>query len=166
MENRSAIMKISLGKISLVLWLITIAAIGFFMVRGTTADKAADARTPIFLSLQEKELVLEEMRTMLQSTQRIIEGTANNDMKQVAAAGRAAGMGSAIDLDPVFLAKLPLDFKTLGFSMHADMDAIGKAAEGGADAQEINKMLSNTLLKCVGCHSTWQISTKADAGSR
>ena len=90
MENRSAIMKISLGKISLVLWLITIAAIGFFMVRGTTADKAADARTPIFLSLQEKELVLEEMRTMLQSTQRIIEGTANNDMKQVAAAGRAA----------------------------------------------------------------------------
>lgn len=156
----------NLGKISIGLWLVTIAAIGFFVVRGTTVDTPPGTRTTISLNQAERELVLEEMRNMLQSTQKIVEGTANNDMQQVALAAKAAGMGSAIDLDPKFLSKLPATFKTLGFSMHSDMDAIAKAAERGANVQEINKMLSSTLLKCVGCHSSWQISPKTDTEDR
>ena len=155
-----------LGQLSLVLWVLTVAVFGWFLIKGNTIHTDSSQRQVILLSEQEKSLVLAEMRTMLESTQKIVQGLAVNDRAMIQSAAKTAGMGSAIDLDPVFLAKLPLDFKTLGFSMHADMDAIGKAAEGGADAQEINKMLSNTLLKCVGCHSTWQISTKTDAGSR
>lgn len=155
-----------LGQLSLVLWVLTVAVFGWFLIKGNTIHTDSSQRQVILLSEQEKSLVLAEMRTMLESTQKIVQGFAVNDRAMIQSAAKTAGMGSAIDLDPVFLAKLPLDFKTLGFSMHADMDAIGKAAEGGADAQEINKMLSNTLLKCVGCHSTWQISTKTDAGSR
>jgi hypothetical protein len=55
------------------------------------------------------------------------------------------------------MAKLPMEFKSLGMSVHHDMDEIAKAAEGGTPAPEILKMASNTLMKCVACHSAWQI---------
>ena len=53
---------------------------------------------------------------------------------------------------PALMAKLPLDFKILGMSVHHDMDNIAKAAENGTPVPEIQKMLSNTLIRCVACH--------------
>ena len=150
-------MKISVGKIALILWLVTILSIVFYVVRGGVVEKQVGARTIIQLDQNERDLVLDEMRTMLQATQMIVEGVANSDLKQISAAGKAGGMGAAVDLDPKFLSKLPLEFKTLGFSMHSDMDSIAKSAESGATPKEISRMLSATLLKCVGCHSSWQI---------
>ena len=44
-------------------------------------------------------------------------------------------------------------------SVHHDMDEIAKAAESGTPAPEILKMASNTLMKCVACHSAWQLNT-------
>ena len=60
----------------------------------------------IYLSESDRDLVLDEMRMMLQSTQQIVAGLADNDMKNVEIAAKAAGMGSAIDLDPNFLSML------------------------------------------------------------
>src|ERR1039458_1273156 len=40
-----------------------------------------------------------------------------------------------------------------------DMQGIIKAASA-APAPEILKMLSNTLTKCVACHSTWQLKAE------
>lgn len=148
------------GKIALILWLVTIVSIVFYVVRGGVVDKQIGARTTIHLDQDERELVLGEMRTMLEATQMIVEGVANSDLKQISVAAKSAGMSAAVDLDPKFLSKLPIEFKTLGFSMHSDMDAIAKSAERGASTQELSKMLSNTLLKCVGCHSSWQIKTQ------
>lgn len=150
----------NIGKIAILLWVVTILGATFFVVHGSSGDKQVDARTLIKLDYEEKALVLDEMRTMLQSTQKIVEGTANGDMQQVAQAAKAAGMGSAVDLNPKFMSKLPMEFKALGFSMHSEMDAIAKAAEQGASPQDINKMLAGTLLKCVACHSAWQISVQ------
>ncbi|HBI83507.1 MAG TPA: hypothetical protein DDY24_07245 [Alcaligenaceae bacterium] len=155
--NGRHIMGKNIGKIAILLWVVTILGAVFFIVRGGSVDKQIGVRTSITLDHGERELVLDEMRTMLQSTQKIVQGLANDDMLQVSSAGKAAGMGAAVDLDPRFLSKLPLEFKTLGFSMHADMDSIAKAAEQGASAQEISKMLANTLAKCVACHSAWQL---------
>jgi hypothetical protein len=69
-------------------------------------------------------------------------------------------MGSAADVNPVLMAKLPLPFKQLGMSVHHDMDALAQAAENGKSPAELQTMLADTLSKCVGCHAAWQL--KAD----
>ena len=66
-------------------------------------------------------------------------------------------MAAAADVNPLLMAKLPLAFKTLGMSVHRDMDEIANAAEGGKPASELLKMTSKTLAKCVACHASWQI---------
>lgn len=150
----------NMGKISLVLWLVTVLIIGVYVIRGGAVQQAPGARNAIILSHDDRALVLEEMRAMLAATQQITDGVARNDRMQIIAAAKGAGMGSAIDLDPNFLSKLPLEFKTLGFSMHSDMDAISKAAEKQVPLPEISGMLAATLTKCVACHGAWELKLK------
>jgi len=106
----------------------------------------------------ERDLVLSEMRGLLSAVQAILEGASQGDMNRIVQSSRSAGMGSAADVDPLLMAKLPLAFKTLGMSVHRDMDEIANAAEGGTPAPELLKMASNTLAKCVACHASWQIN--------
>src|SRR5574343_371873 len=101
-------MKINLGKISLVLWLLSVITVGVYVIRGGAVQQIAGERNAIFLSQGARALVLEEMRAMLAATQQIIDGVARDDRRQIIAGPRGAGMGSAIDLDPNFLSKLPL----------------------------------------------------------
>ncbi len=145
-----------IASIALLLWVATIAVFAWFFIRGSTSA-GTDGRTAVVLQPAERDLVLTEMRGLLSSTQGILEGANQGDVKRIIQASRAAGMAAAADVNPALMAKLPLEFKTLGMSVHHDMDEIAKAAEGGAPAPEILKMASNTLTKCVACHSAWQI---------
>ncbi|MBI5435501.1 MAG: hypothetical protein HY937_00015 [Nitrosomonadales bacterium] len=142
--------------IALLLWVATIAVFAWFFIRGNTTA-GADGRTAVVLQPAERDLVLAEMRGLLASTQGILEGANQGDVKRIIQASRAAGMAAAADVNPALMAKLPLEFKSLGMSVHRDMDEIAKAAEGGTPAAEILKMASNTLTKCVACHSAWQL---------
>jgi hypothetical protein len=63
----------------------------------------------------------------------------------------------AADENPLLMAKLPLAFKTLGMSVHRDMDELANAAESGKPTPELLKMASGALAKCVACHAAWQI---------
>ena len=138
------------------LWIITIAVMGWFFIRGNTT-MGTGGRKAIVLQPNERDFVLTEMRGMLSATQEILEGTTDGDMPRVNKAASAAGMSGAADIKPELMAKLPLDFKMLGMSVHADMDDIAKAAARGTPAPEIIKMTSTVLTKCVACHSTWQL---------
>lgn len=147
------------GKIALIallLWVATIAVFAWFFIRGSITA-GTDGRTAIVLQPAERDLVLAEMRGLLSATQGILEGANQGDVKRIIQASRAAGMAAAADVNPALMAKLPLEFKSLGMSVHHDMDAIAKAAEGGTPVPEILKMASNTLTKCVACHSAWQL---------
>lgn len=146
-----------LAAAAILLWLATLATFAWFFVHGNTAA-GSDGRTAILLKTEERGLVLAEMRGLLSATQGILDGANQNDMRLVARAATAAGMGSAADVNPALMAKLPVDFKSLGMSVHHDMDEIAKAAEAGAPQAEILKMTSNTLTKCVACHSAWQLN--------
>ena len=145
--------------IALALWVVTVATFAWFFVRGNTAV-SSDARSSIMLSHPERDLVLSEMRGLLTATQGILEGINQNNPQKIASAARAAGMAAAADVNPVLMAKLPLDFKQLGMSVHHDMDAIAQAAEAGKAPAEISKMLGDTLPKCVACHASWQLKAK------
>jgi len=145
-----------LASIALLLWVVTIAVFAWFFIRGNTAT-GTDGRTAIVLQAGERDLVLSEMRGLLSATQGILEGANQGDMQRIIKASRAAGMAGAADVNPALMAKLPLEFKSLGMSVHHDMDEIAKAAESGTPAPEILKMASHTLTKCVACHSAWQL---------
>ncbi len=142
--------------IALLLWVITIAVFAWFFVRGNTTE-GTDSRTAIVLQPSERDLVLSEMRGLLSAVQGILEGANQGDTNRIVEAARAAGMAGAADDNPLLMAKLPLAFKTLGMSVHRDMDEIANAAEGGKPAPVILKMASSTLMKCIACHASWQI---------
>ncbi len=145
-----------LAQIALLLWIATIAVFAWFFIRGNTTS-GTDGRTAVVLQANERDLILTEMRGMLASTQGILEGAIQGDLQRIAKAASAAGMDAAADVNPALMAKLPIEFKQLGLSVHRDMDEIAKAAEGGKPAPELLKMASNVLTKCVGCHAGWQL---------
>jgi hypothetical protein len=145
-----------LASIALLLWIVTIAVFAWFFIRGNTAA-GTDGRTAVVLHAGERDLILSEMRGLLSATQQILEGANQGDRQRVIKAASAAGMAGAADVNPALMAKLPMEFKALGMSVHHDMDDIAKAAKGGTPAPEILKMASNTLTKCVACHSAWQL---------
>ena len=144
------------AQIALLLWVVTIVVFAWFFIRGNTVA-GTDGRIAVVLQAGERDLVLTEMRGLLAATQQILEGANQGDMQRIGKAARAAGMAGAADVNPALMAKLPIEFKQLGMSVHQDMDDIAKAAEGGKSPAEILQMASNTLTKCVACHAAWQI---------
>ena len=145
-----------LAQIALLLWVVTIGVFAWFFIRGNTVA-GTDGRTAVVLLPGERDLVLTEMRGLLAATQQILEGANQGDRQRIITAARAAGMAGAADVNPSLMAKLPIEFKQLGMSVHHEMDDIAKAAEGGKSPAEILQMASNTLTKCVACHAAWQI---------
>lgn len=143
---------------ALALWLITVTVFGWFFVRGNTVA-GTDNRTAVVLAPGERALILTEMRGLLAGVHGILDALNHNDLKQVASAARAIGTASAADVNPALMAKLPLPLKQLGMSVHHDMDDLAQAAESGKPAAELQGMLSNTLSKCVSCHSAWQLKS-------
>ncbi len=151
-------MKLSkLALASIVLWVATIATFGIYFVRGNTAP-GSDSRTAVILAPAERDLILREMRGFLSGVHDILDGLNKNDMKQVASAARRIGMQSAVDVNPALMTKLPLQLKQLGVSVHRDMDDLAAAAESGTPGPELQTRLTNTLTKCVACHSAWQLT--------
>lgn len=144
---------------AIALWAATAAAAAWFFVHGTTAP-GSDGRTAIVLSAAERDFVLGEMRGLLAGTQGILDGIQRGDRDRIASAARSMGMGSAVDVDPALMTRLPLPFKQLGFSMHGDMDALAQAAQAGKPIPELQRMLADDLSKCVGCHSAWQLTSR------
>lgn len=142
--------------VAMVLWIATVSVFAWFFVRGNTTA-GTDGRTAVVLASAERDLVLGEMRGLLSASQQVVQGIRQGDMKLVAQSARAAGMASAADVNPALMAKLPVAFKSLGMSVHHDMDDLAQAAESGKSQADLLGMLSDTMTKCVACHSAWQL---------
>jgi hypothetical protein len=121
---------------AIALWLVTIAVAAFFFVRGQT-QVAPDGRKTVLLGSNERNLVLTEMRGMLETVQILVDGVKEGDMKQVAQAARVSGMAAAADVNPALMAKLPIEFKRLGLSVHRRFDEIAATAESGASREQL-----------------------------
>lgn len=142
--------------VSLGLWLLTAVVVVVLFVRGSTAP-ATDGRRAILLSPAERDLVLGEMRTLLGSVQGIVQGVHTKDLGKVASAARTSGMAAAVDLDPGLMAKLPLEFKQLGMSVHHGFDELADAVDKGAAANDALARLEVQLVTCVACHASFRI---------
>lgn len=121
---------------------------------------AADQRTAIVLNAAERAVILLEMRQFLTGVQAMTDGLARGDMKVVAQASGALGQKAAHAVPAPLKAKLPMEFKKLGFSVHSDFDQIAMDAESIEDAQHATAQLAGVLNKCVSCHGMYQIQSE------
>ena len=156
-------MRSTLCRITLVLWIVTIAVAGWFFVQGWTA-KSTDGRTQIVLAPAERDLILGEMRMLLKAVHGVVTGLAGQDQAanrtQMEQAARSAGMHMAEDVNPALMAKLPLPFKQMGMSIHKDMDALADAIVQKETPQQILQRLSNMTARCTACHDMYRFSTE------
>jgi hypothetical protein len=155
---RSTFCRIALG-----LWIVTIAVVGWFFVKGWTTE-SRDGRTQIVLASAERDLILGEMRMLLKAVHGVVTGLAGQgqeaDRTQMEQAARSAGMHMAEDVNPALMAKLPLPFKQMGMSIHKDMDALADAVIQKETPQQILQRLSNMTARCTTCHDMYRFSAE------
>ncbi len=140
------------------LLLLTIAGLVLkFVVLGRTGGEV-DGRVTILLEPSERAVVLNEMRQFLAGIQQMLEAADRNDAAAIARAARPLGMAAAHAVPAGLPAKLPLEFKALGRSVHQDFDRIAMDAEAMNDVPLALRQLGDTMKKCVACHATYQIA--------
>ena len=78
----------------------------------------------------------------------------------------ATDMAMAVDATPGLMAKLPLDFKTMGMQLHKDFDAL--AAD--IDSKKLNQIqiierLGTMTNSCLACHGNYRIEAVVTTSS-
>lgn len=144
-------------------WLLTLvfaiatgAMAYLFLVRGETLP-ASDGRTAILLQPGERDLVLAEMRAFLVAVAGISQAVADEDAKSVVLAARQVGAAAQHEVPASLVAKLPLEFKRLGFDTHSRFDQLALNAEQFEDTSQVLPELALLLQNCVGCHAAYRI---------
>jgi len=152
-------MKSTLCRITLGLWIVTIAVAGWFFVQGWTTP-GTDGRMQVVLAPAERDLILGEMRMLLKAVHGVVTGLAGQDQEadrtQMEQAARSVGMAMAADVNPALMAKLPLPFKQMGMSIHRDMDALADAIVQKETSQQILQRLSSMTARCTACHDMYR----------
>ena len=120
-----------------------------------------DDRAVLALTPDERVMILEEMRLFLDGLQKMTAAFARQDMSAVADVARGMGRKMVHEVPPALRAKLPMEFRQLGASVHGDFDQMALDAESLKDVSYSLGQLSATLQKCVSCHTMYQIQTPA-----
>jgi hypothetical protein len=153
-------MKTRMCQVAVVLWLLTVGMLAWMFVQGWTTA-GADQRTAILLAPSERDLILDEMRTLLKAVHGVVTGLGQpeTDWSGMETAARAAGMTMAADVNPAVMAKLPLPFKQMGMSVHRDMDALADAVAQKEPPHHLLQRLSSITARCTTCHDLYRLGT-------
>ncbi len=133
-----------------------------FVFQGQVAE-GSDGRTSILLEPAERDLVLAEMRTFLESVQQVADGVARKDMEQVVKAARRSGISAQGTVPGSLIGKLPLGFKKLGFDTHSKFDQLALDAESMEDPDMALSQLATLMQNCVSCHAAFRFDTAPGA---
>ncbi len=129
----------------------------FSEVNNTVSLEDPDTRVMLALPVDERHLVLAEMRNFVIAMQSIMDGLARDDMALVASAAQTMGSGAANEIPPHVVAKLPETFKQLAGKVHTTFDAISMDAEALGDMGHTVGQLSELTKHCVACHAIYQV---------
>jgi cytochrome c556 len=115
-----------------------------------------DARERIPLPPAARDMVLAEMRVMLESVSGIVAGLSQDDAAAAAQAARASGMAAAVDVDPKVAELLPAAFVELGMATHQGFDGLADQLERPVDQQVALAGLAALMQNCVACHASYR----------
>lgn len=147
--------------VTALLVLIVAGVAGTLFVRGTTTQ-GEDGRTAILLTAAERDHVLAEMRGLLEAVESITYGISQNDLPAVATAASAVGMGAAGNEPITLIAKLPLEFKSLGMATHQAFDDLAIEATDMGDNMVVLERLGGILGNCTSCHAGYRFAYESD----
>lgn len=151
-------------KLSWILNIIFVLIIGvmiyMFLIRGSVAP-SEDGRMAIVLNKSERNMMLSDMRKFLENVQIITVALGKNDMEAIVIAAENVGTRDE-NPPPTLIAKLPLEFKTMGFSTHEAFDELAKTAKNNGDIQTVAAGLGNILNNCTTCHAAYKIEVEAN----
>lgn len=115
-----------------------------------------DGRLAVQLSKDERNALLLEMRTWLQSTQAILAATAKDDFTAVTVAAQASGMAAEAATPGSLFRKIPVEMKRLGFGTRQKFDEIARDAEARKDRLHTLTQVSIAMNNCIACHATYR----------
>lgn len=142
------------------LWVTTLLAGGLYVYKDKTR-LSSDHRREIPLTETERDLVLTEMRGVIGSLNGVLVGITENDRKKVEESARASGMVMAAEDNAGLIAKLPMDFKQMGFGLHREFDALADAVKAGETQPQLLARTAKISTRCNGCHQIYRIGLAA-----
>ncbi len=119
-------------------------------------------RRILYLTKEEKDFVLYEMRELLKAIYGIHTGIANDDYNFAYKSAKSVGMDMVHKIETkekMILLKLPNEFKKLGFSTHKQFDILAESLKE-KDKKEIEKNLSILTSYCVSCHDLYSFEVE------
>ncbi len=138
-----------------VVLLVAVAAFAYKFVVGEVKP-SEDGRVAVVLSKDERNALLLEMRTWLQSAQTILAATTAKDFDTVSKVATASGMAAEATTPASLFRKIPLEMKTLGFDTRKKFDAIAADATKLKDSDHTLTQLSAAMQNCIACHATYR----------
>ena len=141
--------------VSLVLALALVGVGYIFVVRGNV-EPHPDGRSVVLLSADERNMVLGEMRGLLEAVQVVVQAASDGDMAEVSSAARAVGMVAAEGESASMLGKIPLDFMKMGMGTHKAFDALADTADSTDDPLVVLRELGGLMDRCTSCHAGYR----------
>ena len=123
--------------------------------RSAEAQEVTDTRQRIHLAPAERDTLLREMRTMLESISGIVHGLAAGDMSLVEKAAGTSAAATAVD--PRLQEKLSPQFLQLRMKTHQRFAQLAAAAKSGATRDDALKRLAAITGYCVACHAAYRL---------
>lgn len=143
-------------------WAVTSALVLFIAIMGYkfivvgSVTESNDGRTAIMMTAPERDMILGEMRTFLEGVQTIVEAIAEDDMETVASTATSIGMAATGGEPAALIAKLPLEFKTLGMGTHGAFDELAMEATDMGNSKIVLAKLGEVMLRCTSCHAAYR----------
>lgn len=119
-----------------------------------------EERQPIYLSAEEKAIVLAEMRGFLEVVQQIMEGATTENMPQVESAARPVGLAAMKGMSVELQNKLPSAFLSMGPETHRGFQRIADDARDLGDPALTLEQLNQTMKNCVACHRAYRLESE------
>lgn len=118
---------------------------------------ADDGRIALMVTEDQRDFILLEMRTFLESVQGIITAVTEDDMEAVAELASAVGMSEAAKTPPDIVAILPQEFKMLAGATHMGFDLVAVEAQDMGDKEAILIQLGELMQNCTNCHAGFRM---------
>jgi len=142
------------------LWGCTLV-LGAIYLNHDKTRPSSDHRREISLTERERDLVLTEMRGVIGSLNGVLLGISEGDRKKIEESARAAGMVMAAEDNAGLVAKLPTEFKKMGFGLHHEFDALADAAKSAETPAQLLDRTAKLTSRCNGCHQVYRIGLAA-----
>ena len=147
-------------KVSWILVFILSVVVAIFSYKFTVGEvkPSEDGRLAVQLTKDERNALLLEMRTWLQSSQSILAAVSVKNFEEVSRVAKISGMSAEAETPASLFRKLPAAMKALGFDTRKKFDEISDDAIKLRDPEHTIKQLSNTMNSCIACHSVYRFT--------